>query len=143
MDDVDTHGLDLLQPTLLPGENKKEVHALCRSRHGYIFALKSTDEGKTWSEPQQTALKNPNSACEAIVLANGQSLLAFNNSSDRRYPLNVAVADSPPDFGEAIVIEDELGSYEYPSVCQSPDGLIHITYTWNKRQIAHTTLEVS
>jgi len=43
----------------------------------------------------------------------------------------------------AVTLEDQPmpSGYAYPSVMQSADGLVHITYTWNRERIKHVTLE--
>jgi predicted neuraminidase len=74
------------------------------------------------------------------MLADGRALLVYNHCASRRSPLNVAVSDGGAHWQAARVLEDGLGEFSYPAVIQGSDGLVHITYTWNRRRIKHVVL---
>jgi predicted neuraminidase len=134
----------IIQPTLFYSR-EGQVRLLARSFHtGAICTALSCDEGKTWSQAVPTALPNPNSAIDAVQLHTGQILLVYNHSSQDRTPLNLALSD---DGGEqwkpSLILEKSAGEYSYPSVIQTKDKRIHISYTYNRTQIKHVTLELS
>ncbi len=35
----------------------------------------------------------------------------------------------------------ETGEFSYPSMIQARDGLVHITYTWNRQRVRHMILD--
>jgi predicted neuraminidase len=56
--------------------------AVFRSRWAdHIHESRSTDDGRTWSEPVATVLPNNNSSIQAKVLGNGHVVLVFNDAS--------------------------------------------------------------
>jgi predicted neuraminidase len=40
-----------------------------------------------------------------------------------------------------VALETMAGSFAYPAVIQSSDGLLHVTYTWNRETIAHVVID--
>jgi alpha-L-rhamnosidase len=40
----------------------------------------------------------------------------------------------------ALVLEDQPGEFSYPAVIQAADGLVYVTYTWNRKRIKHTVI---
>jgi predicted neuraminidase len=133
--------LRLIQPTLLdhgPGN----LQLLCRSRSQKIYQSFSSDDGKTWSAPEPTTLPNPNSGIDAVLLKDGRSLVVYNDSPTERHPINVAVSRDGKNWGKPVLIEDTTGpQLSYPAVIQSGDGLVHITYTWERKRIRHVVLD--
>jgi predicted neuraminidase len=130
----------LIQPTIL--QMKQKLVALCRSKGlGKIVAMESTDQGKTWSKAEPLDLPNPNSGIDGVTLADGRSLLVYNHTPTGRSPLNVAVSMDGKTWKPAIVLEREKGEYSYPAIIQSPDGLVHITYTWKRQKVRHVVID--
>jgi predicted neuraminidase len=136
------HGL--IQPTLFERKDKTVV-ALCRSRGlGFICQAESTDGGQTWSEAKPTELLNPNSGFDGVRAANGDWYLAYNDSKLARTPLNLARSTDEGKTWQAVTkFEDELGEFSYPAIIQAQDGILHVTYTWNRRHIKHVTWDPS
>ena len=61
-----------------------------------------------------------------------------------RSPLNVAVSADGKNWSAALVLEDDPNApngFAYPAVIQTRDGLIHITYTWERKRIKHVVLD--
>ncbi len=92
----------------------------------------SKDEGETWSVTTDTDVPNPGSSVEAIVLKTGEWLLVHNDLEKGRNRLRVSLSD---DEGATwkwsrYLEEQTAGQYHYPSVIQSRDGSIHVTYSF-------------
>ncbi|MBM3826918.1 MAG: sialidase, partial [Verrucomicrobia bacterium] len=41
------------------------------------------------------------------------------------------------------VLESDPGEYSYPSIIQTSDGLVHITYTWKRQKVKHVVVDPS
>lgn len=129
-----------IQPTILTHSADK-LQILCRTRQGRIAEAWSEDAGRTWGAMSLTALPNPNSGIDAVTLADGRHLLVYNHTRRGRSPLNVALSEDGRDWQAALVLEHEPGEYSYPAVIQSPDGLVHITYTWKRERVRHVVVD--
>lgn len=101
----------------------------------------SSDGGLTWGEMTLTDLPNPNSGTDAVTLADGRHLLIYNHTEKGRSPLNVAVSTDGKAWTPVVVLETDPGEYSYPAIIQAADGMVHVTYTWNRRKIAHAVLD--
>src|SRR5207244_300318 len=117
------------------------LQALCRTRQKKIAATWSADGGKTWGELAATTLPNPNSGIAATTLADGRFLLVYNHTTSGRSPLNVALSRDGRTWQAALVLEDQPGEYSYPAVLQTADGLVHISYTWQRRRVRHVVID--
>ena len=128
-----------IQPSILAWPDGR-LQLLCRSRHQTIAEAWSTDGGSSWTRLRPTGLPNPDSGIDALVLADGRALLAYNHARAARTPLNLALSDDGLRWQPGRVLEDGPGEYSYPAVIQGPDGRIHITYTWKRRRICYLSL---
>lgn len=108
-----------------------------------ILAAESHDEGKTWTVPRATALKNPDSGISMTRLKNGHLLLVFNDQDkfDARTPLHIALStDEGRTWSKPLILETNPGEYSYPSIFQSADERIHIIYTFRRYSIKHVEM---
>jgi predicted neuraminidase len=74
-------------------------------------------------------------------LADGRQLLVYNHTMSGRSPLNVAVSDDGKKWSAALVLENERGEFSYPAVIQTPDKMVHITYTWKRQRVKHVVVD--
>jgi len=130
----------IIQPTILVHSNT-QLQILCRSQQGSIMESWSNDAGKTWSPLTPTSLPNPNSGIDAVTLTDGRFLLVYNHARNRRTPLNIALSVDGKSWKAGPVLEQEQGEFSYPAVIQTADGLVHITYTWKRKRIAHVVVD--
>jgi predicted neuraminidase len=133
--------MEAIQPTILQYADGR-LHFLCRTRNlGRIAQSWSKDGGRSWSPLTATSLPNPNSGIDAVTLKDGRQLLVFNNTPQGRTPLNVAVSSDGEKWDVVLTLEDQPGEYSYPAVIQTADGLVHVTYTYQRRSIKHVVLD--
>jgi predicted neuraminidase len=132
--------IDAIQPSLLIHEGGR-LQAVGRTRSERVFETWSTDSGKTWSPMTLTVLPNPSAGTDAVTLADGRHLIVYNHTPKGRTPLNLAVSRDGKLWEAALVLENEPGEYSYPAVIQTPDGLVHVTYTWKRLRIKHVVID--
>jgi predicted neuraminidase len=129
-----------IQPTILKHGEKLQI--LCRNRTaGPLWQSWSDDGGKTWSKFELTNLPHPGSGIDGVTLSDGRQLLVYNHTVRGRTPLNVAVSTDGKKWDAALVLENTPGEYSYPAVIQTPDGLVHITYTWKRQRVKHVVVD--
>jgi len=131
-----------IQPSVLIHPSGK-IQMVCRSREAEILTSWSTDNGRTWSELKPAGLPNPNSGIDAVTLKDGRHLMVYNHQGSGRNILNVAVSSDGIEWKAAALLEnDQKGTeYSYPAIIQTSDGLVHITYTWNRKLIRHAIID--
>lgn len=103
----------------------------------------SEDGGLSWTTPTRAGIKNPNSALDLVKVSSRALVVAYNDSTSRRTPLVVALSE---DEGETWTckraIERGEGESSYPSLAKGSDGIIHMTYTYERRRIAHVCFDM-
>lgn len=147
----------LIQPTVVrPVPNRHYIRAFFRDRRAqHIYTASSTDEGYSWTEPERTVLPNNNAAIQALVLSGGNMAIVFNPTTKARDVIRIAISkdggDTWPSYrdlenaggsGGGRVREGEV-EYSYPSILQTGDGYIHISYTYNRETVKYVRIKES
>ncbi len=101
----------------------------------------STDGGVTWSEPKQAAtVQNVSSRFFLRRLKSGSILLVKNGSPAERLPkrthMSAYLSDDEGQTWKGGLLLDERNAVSYPDGFESPDGLIHLLYDWNRHSDA-------
>ena len=116
---------------------------------GRIQISTSNDKGFTWTIAKKTDLPNPGASIEALVLENKEWILIHNNTENGRHSLVVSLSDDEGKTWKWTRSLDEKepgkGSFAYPSVIQSKDGLIHVSYSYHldkDRTIKHAAFSI-
>ena len=139
---------NIIQPSVLQHADGR-LQILCRSKNSVLATAWSEDQGETWSLVQESGLPNNNAGTDAVTLADGRQLVAYNHvktpigaSKGHRTPLNIAVSEDGRNWEAALVVEDsEISQYSYPSIIQTDDGLVHLVYTWRRERIKHVVID--
>jgi len=102
-----------------------------------VMVTESRDRGETWSRPIDTDIPNPGSGLEVIRLRNGHWLMVCNDTEKGRHRLTIILSqDEGKTWTHKRCLEDDSsepdpGSYSYPSVIESMDGTIHVSYSYH------------
>jgi predicted neuraminidase len=131
-------GLGGVQPSVVRKNNGTLVAYLRDNGPAPKRALisESTDDGESWTTARDTDILNPGSSVEVIRLRNSHWVMVYNDLERNRYSLVAAISD---DEGKTWPVRRHLegrpdvetpDQYHYPSVMQSRDDAIHVTYSY-------------
>ncbi|WP_316834683.1 sialidase family protein [Pedobacter nutrimenti] len=144
---VDTLGFDVIQPSILFYKDQR-LQILCRSKQGNVVQAWSSDNGNSWGKLSKTELLNPNSGTDAVTLKNGTQLIVYNPDVpgkdwfNGRGKLRVAASKDGLSWSDIAVLENgDKEEYSYPAIIQAKDGFVHITYTYDRKNIKHVVLK--
>jgi len=122
-----------------------------------VLTSRSKDEGMTWSPVADTDIPNPGSSLEVVALKDGTWAMVYNDTESGRHSLVAALSDDEGQTWkwkrhlELDTREKGAGSFHYPSVIQTHDGLLHVTYSYflnhlpegaPRKSIKHATFNV-
>ncbi|HEU6447220.1 MAG TPA: sialidase family protein [Verrucomicrobiae bacterium] len=145
----DPKEIGAIQPSLLFLKDGS-LEAIGRTHNDKMFQIFSHDDGLTWGKMSLMELPNPNSGTDAVTLRDSRQLLVYNHNirtgshNKGRSPLNVAISPDGTNWFAALVLEDNPDApngFAYPAVIQTSDGLVHITYTWERKSIKHVVID--
>ena len=113
-----------------------------------IHMSTSTDQGESWSASVKTDIPNEASV-ELCSLNDGKWAYFGNDINDGRYQLSLYLSDDEGltwKWKECIEYDkDRKGSFSYPCMIQSADGLVHISYSYSegegKKTIKHVVVD--
>jgi len=114
---------------------------------GKILKSISIDNGYSWTAAEKTEIINPGTSVDAIKLKNGNWVMVYNDLESDRYSVAVSLSDDEGKtwkWTKRLERDDnKKGSFSYPSVIQTKDGMIHLTYSYrmgeNKKTIKHVS----
>jgi predicted neuraminidase len=127
-----------IQPALIQKQNGNLVAYLRDSGDApsRVQISESSDEGESWSASEKTQIPNTASV-EMLKLADGRWVFLGNDIDDGRYILSLYLSDNEGLTWEwKTKLEDhspEEGSFSYPSLIETSDGLLHITYSYHPK----------
>lgn len=111
-----------------------------------IHYSESSDKGESWTATQKTDIPNTASV-EFLVLKDGKWAVLGNDIGDGRYELSLRIsADEGKTWKRSLIEQDvsKKGGYSYPSLIQTNDGLLHMTYSHHpekeKKSIKYVTV---
>jgi predicted neuraminidase len=139
---------DVIQPSILSYDKGRRLQILCRSKQGSVMQSWSSDGGNSWGKLTKTELLNPNSGTDAVTLKDGTQLIVYNPDVpgkdwfNGRSKLRVASSKDGKTWKDIVVLENgSKEEYSYPAIIQTSDGLVHVTYTYDRKNIKHVILK--
>ncbi|MEP7108703.1 MAG: exo-alpha-sialidase [Ferruginibacter sp.] len=106
-----------------------------------VQVSESNNKGESWSAAIKTNIPNTASV-ELLVLRDGKWAFLGNDTEDGRYRLSLYISD---DEGKSWKwkywvenVQAGKGSFSYPSLIQSGDGLMHMTYSYKSEEPGET-----
>ncbi len=134
----------LVQPSVVrPKPEDPGLLAFFRDRRAeHIYWATSSDEGKSWTSPKKTVLPNNNAAIQAHVLISGKLAIVFNPTTHGRNVIRIALSTdgglSWPAYRDLEDSTESSDEFSYPTLLQSPDGYIHVSYTYKRETIKYS-----
>ena len=104
-----------------------------------VHVSESKDNGLHWSTVyDHPILPNPGAGLEVANLNDGDWIIIYNDTEQGRHSLAVSITQ---DEGKTLKWTRHLeykepgqgGSFSYPSIIQTRDGLLHSSYTYNNK----------
>lgn len=143
------YGRSSLQPSVVPMDERRAIALL---RPGFtlwgkdlpqpsrVLMTRTSDGGQHWAVPVKLELANPGSSVMGLRISDGSFLLVFNNSTEERDDLSLAISLDSGSQWKVIYTFEHGGpgmKFSYPYIIQANDGLIHMVYAWNGTRVKH------
>ncbi len=114
----------------------------------YAYTCRSTDNGKTWTEPGLTTITNNESKIDVITWTDGSLLMAYDNTTNldwhERSPLWLArSADNGATWQNLIELAPGPGVKAQPAMCIDEDGRLNVVYMHRHTAVEHIVVEIA
>jgi predicted neuraminidase len=125
-----------VQPALV---QKKNGHILAFMRDNgeepnRVQVSESADSGFSWTAAVKSGIPNTASV-ELLVLKDGRWAFVGDDEDDGRYRLSLYLSDDEAKSWKwkrtLENVQKGMGSFSYPSLIQTADGLLHISYSYS------------
>ena len=135
-------GFGNIQPTVLRRDDGTLVTYMRENGPvNKIRVAESKDDGMTWGPVGNLPIPNPGAGVDAVRLQNGHWFLVYNDQENGRNSLAVSISTDEgrswtdpsgknPNTKTRHLEHQSKGSFHYPAVIQSKDGLIHVVYSY-------------
>lgn len=135
---LDVFGAQAIQPVVLARRDGSLFGAFRPTGEDRRIQFRNgSADGQCWSSAASGLFPNPLSSVDAMVLAGGAWLLAFNDVDSGRTRLAVSLSDDEGrTWSVPEVLVDERNA-AYPSLAQTPDGVIHMLWSEDRQAIGH------
>lgn len=98
-----------------------------------VTISESTDRGESWTAAVKGDIPNPGSSVELQVLKDGRWAFIGNDVDEGRHRLCLFISeDEGRTWNNKTWLEDQApksANFSYPALIQTPDGMLHITYS--------------
>ena len=136
----------VIQPTLWIAADGR-IRAYLRSNTGFVWETESTDDGVTWSVARRTSVPNNNSGIDLVKASDGCLYLVLNTASGNWASRSVLEIWRSLDDGATwtpwhVLEKENAGEFSYPCIVESEPGVLTVTYTWKRRQIAFVRISL-
>ena len=125
-----------IQPALVQKKDGKLLAYLRDSGDAppRVQVSESGDLGESWSPTTKTEIPNTASV-ELLVLQDGKWAFVGNDLEDGRYRLRLFLSDNEGKTWKWKIALENVpkgeGSFSYPCLIQTADGLLHLTYSYH------------
>lgn len=101
-----------------------------------VHVAESKDRGETWDMVyDHPELNNPGSGLEVMKLRSGRWAVVYNDEAAGRHSLALSLSEDEgrtyPITRHLELVEPADVQFSYPSIIQSRDGMIHVTYSYH------------
>ena len=113
-----------------------------------VHTSTSADNGESWTLSKKTDIPNE-ASLEICVLKDGKWVFLGNDINDGRYQLSLYISDDEGQswkWKELVEYDSEKkGSFSYPCLIQTKDGLLNMSYSYSpgegKKTIKHVVID--
>lgn len=134
------HDLPGSHPAALALDANRAIALLQDDTAKQLRAVSSSNGGQSWQAIEFPAIPNPNTPIALVRLPSGRLLLAGNTAAGRG-SLVLWIGDAKArEWRLARTVEsaaDGTADFSEPSLLATPDGWIHLAYSWRQQGIRY------